>query len=522
VRGEPLPDAVLRKWKLVVLGLDKDDSEYCECLGISREGRSLVSSEDDGHAEGAIVVHECFAQIEKDLERTFEGPVGEGKKREFENVLKRIANHFPKMGYTQGINFVVSYLVVVGFSERESFELFVHLATNQKYMLLGLYEDGFPLYNLLTLLLQNALRRASHHLYLHMFVQLGVDASMWICKWFMTLYTYSFPPELVKYVLDLLIAVGTLGIVTFALALIDQLEPAILQISELSDLNDFFSSLKALETFNRHINMQRLMASAYSLVLIASDFDGLDQTTFYGLYIKSYFILHPQDHHGELPVEATAEREKLREMLNAWRAGLVEERNSFRRNNKTTNISSLRLEVESLEKSPNKGSPVDVGPPLPPDDQTMNSTTEMPRARKNSISSKSEAAVLVPQRVEYHFNRINELEEEEQSAGEGKSRPSKKTLPKELDELDKLEIEFEQEKKLTLPRNNFTNPQPKTAHRANTHAHDGNSLSLAGRNSLRNSYDESVSSKQNSSKSKVKQGGPGKNSRICACKTKTE
>lgn len=31
-------------------------------------------------------------------------------------VLKRISNHFPTMGYTQGINFIVGYLLIIGFS----------------------------------------------------------------------------------------------------------------------------------------------------------------------------------------------------------------------------------------------------------------------------------------------------------------------------------------------------------------------------------------------------------------------
>ncbi len=79
-----------------------------------------------------------------------------------------------------------------------------------------------------------------------MFIELGVDPSMWICKWFMTFYVYSFPREMVKYVLDLVIAVGTLGIIMFAVSLIDQLEPILLEIWELSDLNDFLTSLKCL------------------------------------------------------------------------------------------------------------------------------------------------------------------------------------------------------------------------------------------------------------------------------------
>jgi hypothetical protein len=79
-------------------------------------------------------------------------------------------------------------------------------------------------------------------------------------------------------------------------------------------------------------------------------------------------------------------------------------------------------------------------------------------------------------------------------------------------------------------RNNYSNPQQlkNNANRINTYnANDTNSLTLAARNSLRNdnSYDDvSVSSKQNSNKSKLKHppNAPPKSNRMCACKTKTE
>lgn len=127
------------------------------------------------------------------------------------------------MGYTQGINFIVSYLFILGYSEHDCFALFVHLATNKRYLLLGLYEDGFPLYTAFTVLFENVLKRVNQVLYEHMFEVLGIDPSMWICKWFMTFYVYSFPKEFIKYVWDLVIVNGNLGIITIALALLEQL-----------------------------------------------------------------------------------------------------------------------------------------------------------------------------------------------------------------------------------------------------------------------------------------------------------
>lgn len=154
VRGEEIKSGVLLKWRLVLLGLDRNDKAYSECVGLgSSDPESIINSEVEvGQEPSALIFHDCFVQIEKDISRTFDVSIGLGRRREFENVLKRIANHFPKMGYTQGINFIVSYLFILGYSEHDCFALFVHLATNKRYLLLGLYEDGFPLYTAFTVL----------------------------------------------------------------------------------------------------------------------------------------------------------------------------------------------------------------------------------------------------------------------------------------------------------------------------------------------------------------------------------
>jgi hypothetical protein len=99
----------------------------------------------------------------------------------------------------------------------------VHLATSKRYLFLGLYEDSFPLYLIFSLLFENVLKRTNNILSAHIFESLGIDASMWICKWFMTFYVYSFPKELIKYIWDLVIVVGNLGVVMVAVSLMQQL-----------------------------------------------------------------------------------------------------------------------------------------------------------------------------------------------------------------------------------------------------------------------------------------------------------
>lgn len=110
---------------------------------------------------------------------------------------------------------------------------------------------------------------------------------MWIFKWFTTCFLYSFPIEMIKYPLDVAIQKGCFGIVTFALGITKELATTLLQMDDVADICVFLSSLKSIECFNKHINLQRVMKSAYGLEIVPSDFDGLEETGgFYGEYLK--------------------------------------------------------------------------------------------------------------------------------------------------------------------------------------------------------------------------------------------
>ena len=138
----------------------------------------------------------------------------------FSNILKRISNHFPVTGYTQGINFIVGYLLIIGYSEFDSYWMFIHIALNRRYMLLGLFEDGFPLSSVYTIIFKNILKREKPELYSHLYESVQIDDSLWIFKWFTTYYIYSFPIEMCQYVWDIVISVGGIGLVKFAVSIV--------------------------------------------------------------------------------------------------------------------------------------------------------------------------------------------------------------------------------------------------------------------------------------------------------------
>jgi hypothetical protein len=76
--------------------------------------------------------------------------------------------------------------------------------------------------------------------FLHMLRQ-GVKSSMYASQWFLTLFGYRFPLELVSAVFDLVFAEGVEAIFRFAIALIKRNEDVLLKL-EFEDLIEFLKN----------------------------------------------------------------------------------------------------------------------------------------------------------------------------------------------------------------------------------------------------------------------------------------
>jgi hypothetical protein len=56
-----------------------------------------------------------------------------------------IALYYPRLGYIQGMNFIAGYLIIVGMTKMEAFNAFRSILLHPQLMLIGIYEDDFPL-----------------------------------------------------------------------------------------------------------------------------------------------------------------------------------------------------------------------------------------------------------------------------------------------------------------------------------------------------------------------------------------
>ncbi|RCH99480.1 GTPase-activating protein [Rhizopus stolonifer] len=176
--------------------------------------------------------------IQRDLSRTFPGHAyfkdsdGQGQE-DLYNVVKAYSIYDKGVGYCQGLAFIVGPMLL-NMPDEDAFCLFVKLMN--KYGLRGHFTpemDGLHLrlYQFDALILEH-LPHISRHLN-----EEGVSSTMYASQWFMTLFAYKFPLNLVFRIYDVVFTEGIDSIFKFAISLLKQNQAYILGL-EFEQLDD--------------------------------------------------------------------------------------------------------------------------------------------------------------------------------------------------------------------------------------------------------------------------------------------
>lgn len=194
----------------------------------------------------------CEIDIKKDVSRTFPdesffatGSYGFIGQSQLFNVLKAISLYFPNIGYCQGMNFVIGFILLInGGRELEAFWFFVTLARSHEFMLGGLFEPGFPLLELYLHIFNEMLQKELPHIYDHIKVKNDMPDIVWISKWILTLFLYSLPASQVTRVWDYMISEDIFALIKLSLGLLKYYEKLILKL-DVVGFNDLMKLVKA-------------------------------------------------------------------------------------------------------------------------------------------------------------------------------------------------------------------------------------------------------------------------------------
>jgi len=208
-----VPDCFRDKaWPLLVQLESSGTPETTKCLGPSSHKDasfevllSCANKSDDPEMDKIREV------ISRDIGRTFprhiifhrQGGIGQ---RSMTNVLRAYAALDMEVGYCQGMGFIVGLLL--GYiPEAKAFSIFRTLMLCEPWKMCELYKPGMPGSQLLLCQYEKLLKRfvpdVAEHLEREMIVP-----SMYATQWFITVFTYNFPFDVVVRVWDIFLTEG--------------------------------------------------------------------------------------------------------------------------------------------------------------------------------------------------------------------------------------------------------------------------------------------------------------------------
>ncbi|CAG9318783.1 unnamed protein product [Blepharisma stoltei] len=181
--------------------------------------------------------------IDKDIERTFPShPEFSANGKYLISLRQLLLNFigFNKIDYCQGINFIAGMLLIVsGGNECESYWMLDCIFN--KFGVKNLFDVDFSLVNTFADRFykeaENLFPTVSQHL-----DNVEFDDMLWLKKWFLTMFTYSFPLSCSIRIWDFLMVFGLGGMVNIALGIISHYQNEILN-SDFEGLLEFFSNL---------------------------------------------------------------------------------------------------------------------------------------------------------------------------------------------------------------------------------------------------------------------------------------
>ncbi|KAJ7770217.1 rab-GTPase-TBC domain-containing protein [Mycena maculata] len=169
--------------------------------------------------------------ITRDLGRTFphhdfftDGQ-GIGQENLF-NVLKAYSIHDEAVGYCQGLPFVVAILLL-NMPDEEAFSLLVRLM--EVYDLRGHFLPEMPKLQLRLFQFDRLIEELLPVLHVH-FLREGVKSSMFCSQWFLTMFSYRFPLDIVFRIYDNCLASGIEAIFGFSVMLLMKNEDILLSL----------------------------------------------------------------------------------------------------------------------------------------------------------------------------------------------------------------------------------------------------------------------------------------------------
>ncbi|KAK7921403.1 RabGAP/TBC [Apiospora marii] len=147
-------------------------------------------------------------------------------------VCKAYALYDEDVGYAQGMNFLIMP-ILFNMPEEEAFCLLVKLM--HEYKLRDLFVQDMPGLHMRLYQFERLLEDLEPALYCHLHRR-GITGHLYATQWFLTLFAYRFPLQLVLRIYDLILSEGLAAVLKFGIVLMQKNKETLLRMSDMGQL----------------------------------------------------------------------------------------------------------------------------------------------------------------------------------------------------------------------------------------------------------------------------------------------
>ncbi|OMJ95606.1 hypothetical protein SteCoe_1033 [Stentor coeruleus] len=256
--------------------------------------------------------------ILKDLGRTFPNlsyfdkeKYGHYGQNALYRILSKFSTKYPKVGYCQGMNYIVGFLLIVsGSKEEEVFLLFTKLC--EEFNLFEVFSEDMREIKKNMWVFDKIFQKKFKELYFH-FIEEEVTNDMWVFKWFLSIFTTCLPINGIVRVWDYIIVKGLKGLYQIALGIVSLLQSDLIK-SDLAEILVVFNKLVNTEISAKSIikSAQKMKIKRHKIEKYRKNYDKKHGNIFY--YTAQTIIITPS-----IPIKPQKENlviEEITETLN--------------------------------------------------------------------------------------------------------------------------------------------------------------------------------------------------------------
>jgi len=229
-----------------------------KCVKCDNDGSSSTGDDYNGNNRNLLITGKGLQKHKKSIpkKKELDLVLAEGGQASLRRILRAYSLYDPEVGYCQGMNFIAGMFITY-MSEEEAFWTLVAVMQEKPCRMRGLFSEGMNEAHQVLYIADKLIAQFHPRLSRH-FAKENIHITMFATQWLLTIYTSSFPFDVVTRVWDCFLTEGWKVAYRVMLALLERATPHLLKLK----FEDILGYLKELPN---EVNASEIVDAAFKI-----------------------------------------------------------------------------------------------------------------------------------------------------------------------------------------------------------------------------------------------------------------